>query len=170
MNQRPLILVVALAVLAALFVILTSQELPAEVGSHFAASGDPDDWMTRENYVAFMVTFILVYPALMLLAFNWLPRRWPYLVNIPHCDYWLAPERKEESLKFLSTHGYWFSCLLIPTIAGVHYAIVIGHRSQPPELPLPIFFTVLGCFGAGLIVWGIKLFQRFHKPDPQLEP
>ena len=38
------------------------------------------------------------------------------------------------------------------------------------ELPLPIFFTILGCFGAGLIVWDIKLFQRCHKPDPLLGP
>ena len=165
MRQRPVILLVALAVVAALFVIFTARELPPEVGSHFAGGGEPDDWMPRESYVTLMVLFILVYPAFMLLAFNWLPRRWTHLVNIPHRDYWLAPERKEESLKFLASHGWWFCCLLIPTVAGVHYAIVVGHRSQPPELSLPLFLTVLGCFGAGLTVWGIKLFQRFHKPE-----
>ncbi|MBM4263573.1 MAG: DUF1648 domain-containing protein [Deltaproteobacteria bacterium] len=164
MRQQPTILVVVLAVLAALFVIFTSAQLPAVVASHFNFSGNPDAWMKRENYVAFMVIFILVYPALMTLAFIWLPRKFPALVNIPRRDYWLAPERREESLKYLANHGCWFSCLLLLTLAGVHYALVVGHRTQPPALPLPLFFAVLGCLGVGVIVWTIKLLRRFPKP------
>lgn len=164
MHQPPIIFVAIIAVIAALFVIFTAVELPSQVASHFNFRGNPDDWMARENYVALMVVFVLAYPALMTLAFTWLPRKFPSLVNIPRRDYWLAPERRDESLKFLASHGCWFSCMLLLTIAGVHYAIVVGHRTQPPELPLPLFFSVLGCLGAGLIVWTLKLVRRFPKP------
>lgn len=163
MRQQPIVLVAFLAVLAALFVIFTSAELPALVGSHFNFRGDPDGWMARESYVVLMVVFVLAYPALMTLAFSWLPQKFPSWVNIPQRDYWLAPERRADSLKFLATHGCWFSCILLLTLAGVHYAVVVGHRTQPPELPLPLFFTVLGGFAIGLIVWTIKLVRRFPK-------
>lgn len=53
-----------------------------------------------------------------------------------------------------------FSILLLLLLAALHYAIVIAHESPPPRLPLPLFFTVLGCFALGLIVWTMNLFRR----------
>lgn len=168
MRRQPVIPVVLLAVIAALFVIFTSAELPALVGSHFNFRGEPDDWMTRENYVASMVIFVLVYPGLMMLAFTWLPQRFPSWVNIPQRDFWLAPERREESLQYLAAHGCWFSCLLLLLLIGVHYAIVVSHRTHPPALPLPLFLSILGSFGVALAVWTVKLVRRFQKPAANL--
>lgn len=170
MRRQPIIPVALLAVIAALFVIFTSAELPALVGSHFNFKGEADDWMTRGNYVALMVVFVLVYPALMTLAFTWFPAKFPRLINIPQRDYWLAPERRDESLGFLAFHGCWFSCMLLLLLIGVHYAIVVSHRTQPPTLPLPLFFSMLGGFGVALIVWTVKLVRRFPKTaQPRLK-
>lgn len=164
MRQEPILWVVMLAIMAALFVIVTSAQLPSVVGAHFNFRGDSDGWLARENYLALMVIFVLAYPALMTLAFTWLPRKYPSLVNIPHRDYWLAPERRDDSLKYLATQGCWFSCLLLLTVAGVHYVIVVGHWTQPPTLPLRLFFSLLGGFGVALIIWTIKFLRRFAKP------
>ena len=155
---------VLVAIVAALFVIFTSGELPDQVAAHFNLAGEPDRWTSHQSYVALFVGFLLVYPALMVLAFSWLPKKWPHLINIPNRNYWFEAERRERTLGYLAERGCWFSILLLVLIAALHYTIVLAHRSRPAALPLPLFFAVLGCFVAGVIIWTAQLFRRFRRP------
>jgi len=165
LRSRQFVILVLLALLGAIFVLLTIDQLPEQVGSHFASDGDPDGWMTRESYLGFILVFLLVYPVAIAFLIGFLPRVMPHWVNIPNRDYWLAPERREESVKFLSAQGAWFGCLLVLIVAGIHYAILVGNLSQPPTLPLSIFLTVLGAFLIGLISWLVVVLRRFRKPE-----
>ncbi len=165
MRPRPFILFVLLALIGTIFVLLTIEQLPERVVSHFGSDADPDGWMTRGSYLGFMMSFLLVYPVLIAFLIGFLPRVKPEWVNLPNRDYWLAPERREESLKFLSAQGYWFGCLLLLLVVGVHCAILAANRSHPPELPLSIFVPVLAGFLVGFSVWLVVLFRRFRKPE-----
>jgi len=161
-RERALIAVVLVAIGAALFVIFTSGELPDAVAAHFNLAGEPDRWTSHQSYVALFVGFLFVYPALMVLAFTWLPKHWPHLVNIPNRDYWFEPERREASLEYLAHHGCWFSIILLVLIAAIHYTILVAHQTQPVTLPMPLFSTVLGCFVLAVTIWTVQLFQHFR--------
>ena len=164
MRPRPFVILVVLAVVGTLFVLLTIEQLPERVASHFGSDDDPDGWMTRASYIVFILSFLLVYPVLIAFLIGFLPRIKPDWVNFPNRDYWLAPERREESLKFLSAHGYWFGCLLLLLVIGVHYAILMANRSDTPTLPLGIFIPLLAGFLSGFMVWLVVILRRFRKP------
>jgi hypothetical protein len=164
MRPRSLVIFGVLALLGTLFVLFTIGEFPERVASHFGSDDDPDGWITRNSYLLFILSFLLVYPVLIGFLIGFLPRVRPDWVNFPNRDYWLAPERRKESLEFLSAQGYWFGCLLLVLVAGIHWAILVANRSDPPALPLGIFVPFVAGFIAGFIVWLVVIFRRFRKP------
>jgi hypothetical protein len=164
MRPRPFVILVLLALMGTVFVLFTIGRLPEQVETHFGGDNDPDEWMTRNSYLAFILSFLLLYPVLVAFLIGFLPRVKPDWVNFPNRDYWLAPERREESLKFLSTYGYWFGCLLLLLVVGIHWAILVGNRTQPPTLPLAIFVPILAGFLVGFIAWLVAVLRRFRKP------
>ena len=161
---RPFFILLALALIGTLFVLFTVKQLPEQVASHFGGDDDPDGWMTRNSYVAWILSFLLVYPVSIGFLIGFLPRVRPEWVNFPNRDYWLAAERREESLAFLSAHGYWFGCLLLVLVMGIHGAIVVANHSDPPELPMWIFVPLVAGFIAGFIIWLAVILRRFRKP------
>jgi uncharacterized membrane protein len=87
-------------------------QLPLRVASHFNARGQPDGFMPREAFFADLallgggfIVLLLLTPALLRL----LPDS---LINMPHRDYWLAPERRNESFGYIAI---WFGWAAIAT-------------------------------------------------------
>lgn len=156
-------LLLCLAAVAAL-VVGTLPQLPDPVATHFGADQRADGWMLRAGYRAYMLSFTLGFPALMVMLIGWLPRALPRWTNIPHRDYWLAPTRRARTFDFLLSHACRLGCLMTLMIAGMHYAIVVAHRSQPPTLPLALFLPLLGLFAVGFVVWINALYRRFRRP------
>jgi len=89
----------------------------------------------------------------------------PDWVNFPNRDYWLAAGHRKESLEFLSAQGYWFGCLLVLLVSGLHWALLVANRSDPPVLPMGIFVPLIGGFVAGFIAWLVVILRRFRKPQ-----
>lgn len=85
--------------------------LPDVVGSHFDAAGKVNGSSSKLGYfiiyfisLAITSSFTLVLP----LIIKHLPTS---TINIPHRDYWLSSDRREETLKFLK---YIFLGLVLP--------------------------------------------------------
>ena len=91
-------------------------------------------------------------------------RRFPRLVNLPHRDYWLAPERREAALAALAGFGWVFACLVTLFVAGMHWAILDAHASVPPRLAEPYVHLLLGASFVALVAWIIALYLRFRGP------
>ncbi len=163
MNSRAFISFVFIAFLALLYVVATAAQLPEALATHFGPSGRADGWMTRDGYLLFTICFLLGLPLLVSFFIGFLPQRWPNLTNIPHRDYWLAPERREESVRYLAAHGWWLGCLMVMLVASMHYAIIEANRNQPPTLSLIVFLPMIGGFIAGMLVWVVTLYRRFRK-------
>ena len=165
MRPRSLVIFGVLALMGTLFVLFTIGEFPERVASHFGDDADPDGWMTRNSYLWFILSFLLVYPALIGFLIGFLPRVRPDWVNFPNRDYWLAAGHRKESLEFLSAQGYWFGCLLVLLVSGLHWALLVANRSDPPVLPMGIFVPLIGGFVAGFIAWLVVILRRFRKPQ-----
>lgn len=77
------------------------RHLPERVATHFGPGGEPNDWMDRTSAVLVLGGFQLFFPLLLVgvvRLLRWIPNG---LINIPHREYWLAPERRESSLEWL---------------------------------------------------------------------
>jgi hypothetical protein len=93
------------------------------------------------------------------------------LINLPHREYWLAPERRAETLAFLDSSFAWFGCVvLLVVIDAVNYAI--GRNLHPgAQLDPPVLIYVLGGFFVFTILWSIRLLTHFGQiPRDGLAP
>jgi uncharacterized membrane protein len=155
---------VALLALGTALLLATVGDLPDRVPTHFGAGGIPNAWMTRSGYTVFMLAFTLGLPVLVAAAIGLLPRLAPRLVNLPHRDHWLAPERRDESLAFLGRQGCRLGGLMVLLAAGVHWLILRASRLSPPRLEEGLLVAMLAVFLVALAVWIIAMFRRFPRP------
>lgn len=138
--------------------------LPATVASHFDGQGRPNGWMSRDG-------FFLLYTAMLALQFVVfgggfrLMRRLPNrLFNLPHRDYWLAPERRDATLDYLESWGLWFGCAVLALLLGIFQLTIEANLRQSP-LPVGPTWALLGGFFAFTVVSVLRMLFRFARPD-----
>jgi uncharacterized membrane protein len=163
-DARSFLILICLIVFAGVFIVYTSQILPDRVATHFGAGHEADGWMSRAGYVSFMLAFTLGIAGLLVFATSVLPARFPQWTNVPNRDYWLAPQRRDESLRYLAAHGRRLAYLVVMMMLGMHYTILIANQTQPPGLPGSIFTSILFSFVLALLWWIVRLYRRFHRP------
>jgi len=148
---------------AAAFVWLTSIRLPAVVASHFGGSGAANGFMSHGFYVCFMLAFVIGLPAL-LVSLTWLAITSPKArINLPNKDYWLAPERRAETIAFLRSGILWFGTMLVLFLCYTHWLIVLANQVQPPRLANSWFIGGLVVFFAVLLFWLKVFLGHFHR-------
>ncbi len=132
-------------------------QLPETIASHFDADGVPNGWMSRRAFMGVMVSvsFITVIPTVGLALA--LPRM-SGSINIPNKAYWLAPERREETIAAISSAMIWMECavmglLIVLTFFVCRLNIAGTARLELPMLPtLGVFFALVGFIIARLIL------------------
>lgn len=164
-RHIPLLLFACLLVAAGAYLLASTAALPERVASHFAADGTPNGFMHRDDYRQFILLFGLGLPVLVASVVAFLPRLFTGVLKLPHRDYWLAPERREQSLGFLGEHGWWLGCLLVLLMCGVHRLIALANAPDaPPSLGATPFFVLLGLFTLGLLACLARLMLHFRRP------
>jgi len=152
---------------AVVFVVQSSQGLPAVVASHFVAGGTPDAFMSRAGYTVFMALLTLGLPLLFPLVLQLASRLPPSMLNLPHRDYWLAPERKAATFQYLVGHGTVFGGLLLVFVCLVHWQVVQANAAQPPRLAEAPFLVALAAFILCTLAWLGVFFLHFRRrPAP----
>ena len=151
---------------ATLFDLVTSLSLPATVASHFAASGAANGFMPRAFYVRFMLAFNVVLPLALVYLPNLALRNPRARINLPHREYWLAPERRAETVGYLCAHSFRMGSGLVVFLAYVHSLVVRANAQVPPGLSSSWFLGGLGVFAACALVWFAMLFARFRTMPP----
>lgn len=136
--------------------------LPERVATHFNGAGQPDGWMARATHLWCMAAFGVLFP-LFLIGVCWGTRFLPAgLVNIPHREHWLAPERRADTVSYMTWHAVWFGCLALGFVIGLHWLIVFSNRRQPVGLPLVWMLGILVPFLTGVAAWVFCLYRRFR--------
>lgn len=137
--------------------------LPERVASHFGASGRPDAWSGKESFLQIYLGAVLVigvlFPGLNLL----LAKTPNSLINLPHKDYWLAPEQREETIAVLSRHFLWFGSATLLLLLDMMQQTFDVHLGKAAALSHPLFS--IAAYVGFSIVWSIVLILRFlRKP------
>jgi uncharacterized membrane protein len=151
-------------VLAGVYIVFTCQSMPERVASHSGGAGQADGYMSRTGYTIFMLGFTIGLSLLIVFMMSRLPRSFPNLTNIPNRNYWLAPERIDQTLDYLSGHAMWFGCGYALFFCTIHQLVVQANRQNPPVLDNKTFLGAMILFLAALVVWIVFMFRRFRKP------
>lgn len=150
---------------------LTAGSLPERVATHFDLSGQPNGWMSRSTHLAFIAGFGLVMPLVVVgvcFALRFAPES---SINIPHRKFWLAPERRAETISFVFRHSLWLACGTVAFVTGVHLLVVQANSQIPAQLPLAPILAWAGCLIVGIAVWAGLMLRHFkHPADPKALP
>lgn len=140
--------------------VATYARLPERVAAHFGANGIANGWMTRDGYFWFMVGIVTFVSLTMLAAFGsirFLPNS---MINIPRRDYWLAPERRDETAGTLMGYGLWMIGLNALFFLAIHLLVVAANEAQPVRLSFS-FWWMLAAYLATTGAFVFKLYRRF---------
>ncbi len=163
MNRLPITLFWLLVALFVSYVISSSSVLPKQMATHFDGGGMPNGWMSRNGYIRFMLAFGLGVPFFVVGLHYFLARYAGNQFNIPNREYWLAPERRADTLRFVIYHSWWLGCLMLLFILASHYLLLATNRSSPPHLPTVPFLLLIVAFLVALGGWIVVLMTRFRK-------
>lgn len=139
--------------------------LPEVVGSHFDVAGKVNG--TSSKIVYFIVYFVSLvitssFTLILPLIFKYVPTS---MINLPHREYWLADERREESFKFLNGHFSWFGVATMLLMVIIFHLTFLANLSPIKELSAPAPWALLGAFVLFTVCWTVVLLRRFPKPS-----
>jgi uncharacterized membrane protein len=152
-------------VLAALAQGLWQQaHLPERVASHFDGTGRANGWMTRSAFLAWQAGTLLFLAALfesIVLLQTRLPREY---VNLPHRDYWLAPERRAATDAWVGSLVLAIGCLVMTFFIALFHQVYRINLEGDPRLLAGVrpLTTLLGL--ASVTVIALILLRFARKP------
>lgn len=158
-------IVLLTAVCAALVMLWLARDLPPVVASHFNAAGQADGFTGRTVFVALMLLLGAGLPA----GIWWWglrqARAGSSALNLPNASYWLAPERRAQTVAALDGWLALLAVLLSAFLVAMFALVVAANRSVPPApLNNTGFWSLLVAFNVavlGLVVWW---WRRFRLP------
>jgi hypothetical protein len=156
-----------LALGAAAFVgsmVFGAAVLPDRVASHFGPRGEANAWMSKEANLLYLGGVGLGLP-LFILGLTYVTRFFPdSTFNLPHRDYWLAPERRKQTVDFLFHQSFWMAGLTQLFLSWVNFLAIIGNRQTPQRLSMPGLWIALVLFLVALGFWIASLIRYFDRP------
>lgn len=159
-RRLPTILFVGLMLALFAKAVAVWSRLPERIAVHFDASGVPNGWSSRSglflSIAALMALFVAGYLAAGLVVR--LPDR---LINLPRKAYWLAPERREDTLDWLASWSRWFLVVTLAFLVWTLMAVLDANLVVPPRLSLPGWF--IGGFAVLAAAIISRVFWRFFR-------
>lgn len=137
--------------------------LPDRVAIHFNATRRADAWAPRNAQTVLHVLTILFMAALTEGAVLFQARLPTRYVNLPHREYWLAPERAEASRTWLVGSGLAIGCALMIFFMGLFHLLYLANLSPVPRLTPEVWWLVGGLV---IVIFAslVRLLTRFGPP------
>jgi uncharacterized membrane protein len=163
LRQLSLVVFLTLCVMGTVQAAYCYPRLPERIASHFGFDGKPDGWSTKQSFLVFygveMGTSALLLGVALL--FRFVPSS---MLNIPNKDFWLSPQRRQETLASLFYSFLWFASatlLLLIDLADQMFDVNMGKADALPHSMLS-----LGLYFAFVAIWAVSLIVRFaRKPS-----
>jgi hypothetical protein len=152
-----------LLVLAGLQLVVHANFLPALVADRFDATGTPRGWLERESFVMRRAVFLAAMPVLFMVLPAQVLRHWPQRLLARGRAYWLAPERREQTIAALGRMMLWLGLASVALAVIVTQLIFEANLRTPPQLEVDALWWALAAYVAFLIVWTWRLWRRFPR-------
>lgn len=140
--------------------------LPDMVASHFNLAGQADGWSSKSTLLFSYGVSVVVCVGALLAPALFLPKVPVALINLPHKEYWLAPERRQETFSRVSVALLWFG-VAVEVLLGWMFqqtiAVNLGRATGLTQMWVAL--AVFAVFTAGWVVWFRRQF-----PTPPAPP
>jgi uncharacterized membrane protein len=138
--------------------------LPDRVASHFGASGMPNGWMTKPQ---FLIAYAVVLLPALVVEF-WVggrvSKKPDSRLRLPNKEYWLAPEHRDETFAYFESFFAWYGCAFLLVEVFAMGLAMRANLQAPPQLPTAPIVSVL----AGFVLFNVgavmAMYRRFSVP------
>ncbi|HEX2860777.1 MAG TPA: DUF1648 domain-containing protein [Lacunisphaera sp.] len=142
---RPLQILFLALVLAALGQALWQhQRLPDRIAAHFNGSGQPDGWLSRGQQTAWHIGTVLFLAAVFQGIAALQPRLPKEYVNLPHRDYWLAPERAAATHAWVNGIVLRLGCAVMLFFIALFHLLYRANLTAQPRLDGTVWWLTGG--------------------------
>ena len=136
--------------------------LPDEVASHFNAAGQADGWMSKTAFVTF-VLLMQIGLAAMMFGIGWLIKVLPIsMVNIPNREYWLAEERREQTLEESQSMMAWIAAATAIFLMVIFYLTFEANIGKEKQLNSAVSWICLFVFMVWLLVFCVVRLKKYY--------
>ena len=138
--------------------------LPERVATHFNAAGRANGWMSRDQHLVWqLATFTFV--GLLMQGLLTLQRHLPAeYVNLPHRDYWLAPERRAATEDWLGSLYLVSGSLLSLFFLAIFHLVYRANLDPTPSLTTWVWPLGLVLTGSILALVFVVLRRFSRRP------
>jgi len=161
--RLPRLFYIFLALTGLLMAAYYYPQMPERMASHFAADGRPNGWQPRE---AFFLIMLVVGSLSAIISFfaPWRIASQPNArVNLPNRDYWLAPERRVQTMNYIAAFMAWFGCgVLFVLITGTFLALQ-ANLAPDRQFNSQAMLVVIATFLLSLMFAMIRFIRHFQR-------
>jgi uncharacterized membrane protein len=138
--------------------------LPEKMAAHFSFDGTPNGWQPKDAF--FLLMLVVAAGSTSIIAFlspRIIASRTDNKINLPHKSYWLAPARREATLRFIAAQMAWFGCaVLFVLLFGTHLAIQ-ANLSPDFRFDNDTMIKVMAGFLFLTLLWTIRFVRHFYR-------
>ena len=138
-------------------------QMPQRMASHFGADGRVNGWQSRDAFFVLMLLVTSTSAIVGFLAPRQIAARSNARINLPHRDYWLAPERRERTMRFISATMAWFACGILLVLVSGTFLALRANLAPDHRFNSEAMLVVLGGFLLGLLGLLVGLVRHFRK-------
>ncbi len=136
--------------------------LPETIASHFDASGKVNGMMSKNSYFAFLSILLVLLVAVFSSVSRWLPKMPDSMINVPNKEYWLSPERREETFAVFGSSFAWMAVAVTALFIAIDQIVLSANVLRKDVDPLA-FWIVLGVFFVIVIALIFVSLKRFFR-------
>lgn len=138
-------------------------QLPDPVAAHFNAAGVVNSWMSRRAFVGFKLGVSFFVAIMVLLPAIALRKTPDAKINLPNKEYWLAPERREETFHYFEAFFLWFGAATQVLLLDVFHQVFRVNIGLAKTLEHPR--ASLACYVAFCFVCVAHMLRRFLRRE-----
>lgn len=140
-------------------------QLPDWVACRFGASGRPNDWSSKLSLIRVYLLVVILCAVTFLgvgYAMSRIPISW---FRLPNKDYWLAPQRRQETVDSLFNNLLWFGSATLAFVFYYFHQIIRVNLGKTEALEHT--WLIIGAYSIIMIAWSIVEVLKYDKiPQP----
>jgi hypothetical protein len=86
------------------------------------------------------------------------------MINLPNKDYWLAPERRIQTLDRITDQMLFFGAATIFLLDGILFLSFRANLMPGAAMPAGLLWGMLAGFAVLNILWTICILRSFRRP------
>ncbi|GAB4460160.1 MAG: DUF1648 domain-containing protein [Armatimonadaceae bacterium] len=157
------VLLWAMVSVAAAHMAFYYPQLPERIASHFGPNGQADGWMSKDSFALFnlgMITFLVLIFQGVSVMMRKLPAE---MINLPNKEYWLAPERRAETIARSSAQMSWFGIATCALFIAIMHLTFQANLDGSFRLPASALYFLFG-YLIFTKIWVIQLLRSSSIP------